>query len=62
MKEKMESFKDRVGVLERWKWNSKCKSPEAGLSLVEDKGSLCDGMRAGVGEVMRNPGQLGMGK
>ena len=38
------------------------QSPEAGLSLVEDKGSLCDGMRAGVGEVMRNPGQLGMGK
>lgn len=60
MNEKMESFKNRVGVLE-W-WNSKCKSPEARLSLVEDKGSLCDGMQAGVGEVMRNPGQLGMGK
>ena len=57
----MESFKNRVGVL-GW-WNSKCKSPEAGLSLVEDKGSLCDGMRAGVGEIMRNPGQqLGMDK
>ena len=56
----MESFKNRVGVL-GW-WNSKCKGPEAGLSLVEDKGSLCDGMRAGVGEVMRNPGQLGMDK